>query len=366
MMRIIIDNKEFFFKEPKSILEIALEKGVYIPHLCYRRGLSPAKGERAIEEVFQGVQSYRGTPNREYEGCCTCLVEVEGKGILHSCVTIAENDMVVQTSTEQVKNLRRENIGRILKRHPHDCLICEQADGCDRKICSKHIREENRCCWKFGTCELQKIVNFVGIDDRGIEPYRAKGSPIIDDNPLFTRNYDLCIGCLRCVVACRELTGVNALGFIQKDGDIIVGTTAKSLKKSGCKYCLVCVEVCPTGAIRDKNPKKKKSKIRAEIPQAIFPPEVRLVVLKPENIEKVPQAEGVYRLWTRRGDLYQITGTDTLKTSLMEELKSKEGTHYFDYEENLMFTTRERQLIQKHLKKFGRLPPGNDEDDSLF
>lgn len=366
MMRITVDNRKMVFKEPRSILEIVFEQGAYIPHLCYHPGLSSAKGERAVEEVFQGDQSHRGTPGREYKGCGLCLVEVEGKGIVHSCVTIAEDDMIVRTSTEQVKKMRRQNLERILEGHPHECLICEQAEGCDRKICSKQIKEENRCCWKFGICEFQKVVNFIGIDDKGIEPYRAKGSPVVNDNALFTRNYNLCIGCLRCVVACKELTGKGALGFIQRDGNVLVGTVANSLKKSGCEYCLTCVEVCPTGALRDKDPKKKKSKIRAEIPPAIFPPEMEFMVLEPENVEKVPEGEGVYRLWTTGADLYQITGTDALRASLMEELDSKEETYYFDYEEDLMFTTRERQLIQQHLKRFGRLPAGNDEDEELF
>ena len=36
------------------------------------------------------------------------------------------------------------------------------------------------------------------------------------------------------------------------DGKLKIGSVAPGLKESGCKFCTACVEVCPTGAIRDK------------------------------------------------------------------------------------------------------------------
>ena len=95
----------------------------------------------------------------------------------------------------------------------------------------------------------------------------------------------------------------------------------------------------------------------------VYPPEEELKVLRREFVEKVPEVGGVYKLWNKDKDIYQITGTDTLQTSLFQELKGKAEAYYFDYEEDVMYTSRERQLIQQHLKKYGRLPPGNDDDD---
>lgn len=51
---------------------------------------------------------------------------------------------------------------------------------------------------------------------------------------------------------CGEVIGSKALGYVVVDNEIIVGTTQSSLEESGCRFCGDCVEVCPTGALRDK------------------------------------------------------------------------------------------------------------------
>ncbi|MFQ6087228.1 MAG: FAD-dependent oxidoreductase, partial [Candidatus Bathyarchaeia archaeon] len=56
------------------------------------------------------------------------------------------------------------------------------------------------------------------------------------------------------VRACQELRGVKALGFVYKNGEAFVGTIAPNLKDSACRFCGACVEVCPTGALMDKEP----------------------------------------------------------------------------------------------------------------
>jgi len=63
----------------------------------------------------------------------------------------------------------------------------------------------------------------------------------------------LCIGCLRCVRICREVKGADALGFVVEEGRIVVGSRAPTLKESGCQFCGYCVEVCPTGALTDRD-----------------------------------------------------------------------------------------------------------------
>ncbi|MEJ2717087.1 MAG: FAD-dependent oxidoreductase, partial [Deltaproteobacteria bacterium] len=83
--------------------------------------------------------------------------------------------------------------------------------------------------------------------------------PVIEDEPLLTRNYNLCIGCTRCVRACRELRGINAIGFVfDREGKVTVGSVTPTLKDSGCKFCTACVEVCPTGAIMDAGMKNRE------------------------------------------------------------------------------------------------------------
>ena len=99
------------------------------------------------------------------------------------------------------------------------------------------------------------MTDYIGIKEVTF-PYTApKEMPVDTETPLFDRDYDLCIGCTRCVRICREIRGVDALGYVFQDGKVIVGTRAATLKESGCKFCGTCVEVCPTGTLSDKDKK---------------------------------------------------------------------------------------------------------------
>ena len=65
-------------------------------------------------------------------------------------------------------------------------------------------------------------------------------------------DYNYCIGCLRCVIACKEIAGAGALAFVNIESEEIVGLKELTPKEAGCKFCGICIEVCPTGALRDK------------------------------------------------------------------------------------------------------------------
>ncbi|MCK4821838.1 FAD-dependent oxidoreductase, partial [bacterium] len=188
------------------------------------------------------------------EGCGMCLVEVQGSPeLIRSCSTEATDGMVVITTNDRIRKERRKNLISIMSRHPHACLVCPQQEGCDRLQCSLDVPVEERCCPLFGHCELQNITNYVGIDP--VTPRWIPTSlPIIKDGPLFERNYNLCIGCLRCVRACNDLREVGALGFVfDEKGEIQVGSLSPTLQESDCRFCTACVEVCPTGALTEKN-----------------------------------------------------------------------------------------------------------------
>jgi NADPH-dependent glutamate synthase beta subunit-like oxidoreductase/ferredoxin len=118
--------------------------------------------------------------------------------------------------------------------------------------CSTNVAKEERCCPIFQVCELRKLAEYVGIP-ADTARYLPAGLAIVDTEPLFLRDYNLCISCLRCVRICRDVRKIDALGFtIDEKGDVVVGTKAATLKDSGCNFCLSCVEVCPTGTLRLK------------------------------------------------------------------------------------------------------------------
>lgn len=252
MISMEVDGKRIECSGDKTILAAALEAGIHIPHLCSHPQLDSFAGVNSLEIIYQGDVAHRGDPGTAFEGCNLCLVEIEGReGQLQSCKVIAEQGMVVHADSPELKRARQDILANILKRHPHACLLCPQSEGCDRKVCSVHIPEDERCCSLFGNCELEKVAHFVGMD-AGIAPYVPLDVKPLEDEPLILRDYGLCISCLRCVRICKEVKGADALGFVVEEGRIVVGSREPTLKESGCQFCGFCVEVCPTGALMDR------------------------------------------------------------------------------------------------------------------
>jgi formate dehydrogenase (NADP+) beta subunit len=236
-------------------LEAALNSGIYIPTLCRHPDLPPAKGAEASGVIYQGTRRIgNAMPGEPAKECGLCLVEVEGTpDLVGSCSTEIKPGMVVVTDNERIRAKRQENLIPILTRHRHACLTCGQQEGCSLSQCSNNVPENERCCTRFGHCELQEVANYVGISS--ITPkWTPTDIPMLDQDPLYIRDYTLCIGCTRCVRACRDLRGIGAIGFVwDENGRVQVGSLGPTLEESGCKFCTACVEVCPTGALRDKN-----------------------------------------------------------------------------------------------------------------
>jgi NADPH-dependent glutamate synthase beta subunit-like oxidoreductase/Pyruvate/2-oxoacid:ferredoxin oxidoreductase delta subunit len=241
-----------------TILDVARREEIYIPTLCYHPDLPPRKGGMPVDAVYQGQVKIENCLDKTPEGgltsgCGLCVVErVDSGELVPACITQVFEGMSVATDSAQVKERRQEKLVEVLAGHPHACLTCAQHEGCPRTQCSLNVPENERCCPQFGNCELQKVAEYVGIS-----PATAKwiptSLPILDSDPLLTRNYNLCISCTLCVRACRDLRGIEAIGFVfDKEGKVTVGSLAQILKDSGCKFCTACAEVCPTGAIMDK------------------------------------------------------------------------------------------------------------------
>ncbi|KKM20816.1 hypothetical protein LCGC14_1641700, partial [marine sediment metagenome] len=236
-----------------TLLEASLKAGIYIPSICAYPDLPPLVGLKPAEEIFQGNSKFKSTDSQEHQGCQLCVVKIEGmEGLQTTCSTIIEKNLIISTESPEIQTFRRERLMNILSTHPHACLVCAQKEGCSREPCSTNVAFEERCCPELGRCELQKVGEYIGIRE-DTPRYKPQGCVIIENEPLFVRNYELCIGCTRCVRACGELRGVKALGFVYNNGETVVGSIAPTLKDSGCKFCGACIEVCPTGALTDKD-----------------------------------------------------------------------------------------------------------------
>jgi formate dehydrogenase beta subunit len=207
-IKLIIDGKEIKTEEGKTVLEAVLEGGIYIPHLCHHPDLKPV-----------------GT-------CGICVVDVDGMDEPPiSCTTPAVEGMVVKTKTPQIDHLRRQAMEVMLANHPQQCVECSQ----------------------YLNCELQSVKQFLGIVEEVKVKRQLKPIPINTGNPLFVHDLFLCIKCGRCVRACNDLRGAEVLQFIEEAEETRIGIPDdRTLVEAGCRFCGACVEVCPTGAMRDK------------------------------------------------------------------------------------------------------------------
>ena len=253
---ITINETRIETKKGITILEVAQGAEIYIPRLCSHPDLPPSQDLKPLKSIYQGDNRYdndEALASQTHEGCQLCVVKVEGtEELVTACNTVAQENMTIWTESPEIQDFRQERMMKILANHPHACLTCAQQEGCSREPCSTNVPVEERCCPEFGRCELQRVAEYVGIRD-DTPRYKPRGIPILDNEPLFIRNFELCIGCTRCVRVCQDVRGVKALGFVFSNGETVVGSIKPTLKESGCKFCGACVEVCPTGALTDKD-----------------------------------------------------------------------------------------------------------------
>ena len=270
-VEVTIDGQEVRIAPETFILDAAHKAGIYIPHLCSHPDLPPLEETEGVTRVFQGSKEFvgepRGTSEEEHQGCRLCVVKVNANPeFIPACSIKVQDGMVIVTDSQDLKEYRQKRLSLILENHPHACLTCAQREGCAREPCSTNVPVDERCCPKLGSCELEKVSDYVGIADY-TPRYIPKRTPAIESDPLFNRDYDLCIGCTRCVRACRELRGINALGYTYVDGKRVVGTiNGSSLMDAGCMFCGACVEVCPTGALQDKTSTVGKARDEVLVP----------------------------------------------------------------------------------------------------
>ncbi len=265
MVHLTINNINIEVPEETSILEAARSADIYIPVLCSHPDLPAFRSLELSEFVYQGERKYRGdadTTMESIKGCGICIVTIDGEDKpVPSCKTIVTEGMRVITDSEEIRKERQQKLIPILTDHPHSCLTCSQKEGCIplTDVCPGNVPIEERCCALLGNCELERVVDYVGIAPE-TPRYKFQNLPKIDGDPLFKRDYNLCISCGRCVRVCQHVKGVYALGGVISEGKLVVGTVnGPKLYEAECRFCGSCVEVCPTGALQDKEKVRLKA-----------------------------------------------------------------------------------------------------------
>ncbi|MFX1317311.1 MAG: FAD-dependent oxidoreductase, partial [Promethearchaeota archaeon] len=106
--------------------------------------------------------------------------------------------------------------------------------------------------------------------------------------------------------------------------------------------------------------------LRFYISPVVLPPKKWLDLIN-ENIQNVPETEGVVQILNEKREIILIQGTVNLRLALEEQISQNPKACYFNYDEDPMYTKRESELLQQFMQEFGRFPEGNEDlDDDLF
>ncbi|MBL8518541.1 MAG: formate dehydrogenase subunit alpha [Betaproteobacteria bacterium] len=195
-----LDGKTVRGFADQTIIDIAKEYGVEIPHLCYKPG-------------------YRADGN-----CRACVVEIKGERVLApSCCRNAKSGMEIITDSERVKHSQR--------------MVLELLKADAPPV---NYRPEGN--------ELLKWADKLGVAESRFAP-RMQPNPDFS-HPAMTVNLDACIQCTRCVRACREEQVNDVIGYAHRGHHSkIVFDFDDPMGESTCVACGECVQACPTGAL---------------------------------------------------------------------------------------------------------------------
>lgn len=115
--------------------------------------------------------------------------------------------------------------------------------------------EASRClecgCGEFFDCDLQKYSDEYNVDQKkyagDFNEYRVDFS-----HPYIEIDNNKCILCSRCIRICDEIVGANALGLVNRGfATYVAPSLGGSLTETNCQSCGLCIDTCPTGAIRE-------------------------------------------------------------------------------------------------------------------
>lgn len=225
-MQLTIDGRVIEATPGQTVLDAARAAGIYIPALCHH----PKTGKAGR--------------------CRACVVEVEGlRGLKESCALPVRDGMVIRTDTPKVDQTRRMVVELLLAEGHHNCLSC-QANG---------------------TCELQDMAYFLGIERPAFLIESSPEEPDLSSEGIM-RDFDKCIQCGRCVLACQNAVVNRVLGFGYRGNHAkVICDDDRPMGDSSCVQCGECVQVCPVGALVFKPSKGQARWWDTEKKQVICP-----------------------------------------------------------------------------------------------
>ncbi len=206
MGKLTINNKEIEFNSGQTIIEVATENGIDIPHFCWHPALSVSGN------------------------CRMCLVEIEKMPKLAiACSTLAADGMVVYSESEKAIAARNAVMEFFLINHPLDCPICDEAGECKlQDYAYAHSKGESRF-----------------VEEKFHKDKRVELGPFV----MF--DAERCISCSRCIRFSDEIAKQNQLTFINRGDRVTIVTNPG--QKFNNPYSLNVTDICPVGALTNRD-----------------------------------------------------------------------------------------------------------------
>jgi len=202
MPEIFINGRSIEAREDQTVLQVALDNGIFVPYFCWHPQLSVAGN------------------------CRMCLVDVEGRGIDIACNMPVSAGMKVFTESEEVKEHRKAILQFITLNHPVDCGICDKAGECTLQDYHYAYNGEP----SLSRDEKVRSTKFYNLSNR-----------ILLDN-------ERCILCLRCTRFTHEVSKSMALG-VERRGDVSNIRPVEDRPLAEDPYSDNIIDLCPVGAL---------------------------------------------------------------------------------------------------------------------
>ncbi len=206
MPTITIDGKTIECAPGKTVIEVALENGIDIPHFCWHPALSVSGN------------------------CRMCFVEIEKMPKLATaCSTRVADGQVIETKSEKVLNGREAIMEFLLINHPLDCPICDEA----------------------GQCKLQDYAFSHGKGESRFTEIKEHKDKRVPLGPEVLFDAERCISCSRCIRFADEIADQPVLTFVNRGDHVTIETFPGTEFDS--PYSMNSIDICPVGALTSRD-----------------------------------------------------------------------------------------------------------------
>ncbi|MGD2073176.1 MAG: molybdopterin-dependent oxidoreductase, partial [Candidatus Thorarchaeota archaeon] len=209
-----VDGTPVKMQENANLLSELRSCGYDVPGLCYHETLSPTGG------------------------CRLCIVARKGSSTLETACTMeVERNMNIEVFSPRLESLRKDVLQLILSEHAPDCMVCEASGWCELEALAYRYQIDLSHEWYphvYDRSALQEVGRVLVFDPRR------------------------CIKCYRCIKACEEIQGKHVLDMVYRGFSLRVWPGITGMwDDSSCDGCGECIQVCPVGALTEKDARGK-------------------------------------------------------------------------------------------------------------